>query len=85
MYIQIIYQEDKRLGIVHKFRLKSLNRSGQLFAFRRGNEWVIVEKDQIRGAGGSYSGPERRGSSNFIDYSTSVSAETDLHASAVHV
>lgn len=64
MLIQVIYQNDKRFGAVHKFRLEKLIASGQLFAFRRANDWVIIEKDPIRGAGGSYSGPERRSGSS---------------------
>lgn len=60
MLIQVIYQSGKRFGAVHKVRLEKLLASGQLLAFRRATEWVLVEKDPVRGAGGSYSGPERR-------------------------
>jgi hypothetical protein len=60
MVIQVIYKSDKRFGAVHPSRLESLIRSGKLFAFRRAQEWVILEKDPVRGHGGSYSGSERR-------------------------
>ncbi|RQW87300.1 MAG: hypothetical protein EHM79_08130 [Geobacter sp.] len=60
MLIQVIYQKEKRFGAVHSSRLASLIHSGQLFAFRRAHEWVVVENDPVRGVGGSYSGPERR-------------------------
>lgn len=60
MVIQVIYQDEKRFGAVHASRLESLIRSGQLFAFRRAQGWVIIEKDPVRKPGGSYSGPERR-------------------------
>lgn len=60
MLIQVIYQSDKRFGAVHPSRLEFLIRSGKLFAFRRAQEWVILEKDPVRGHGGSYSGSERR-------------------------
>jgi hypothetical protein len=67
MLIQVIYKNDKRCGAVHRSRLDFLIRSGLLFAFRRENEWVIVEKDPVRGMGGNYAGPERRNSAAFVD------------------
>jgi hypothetical protein len=70
MLVQVIYQDDKRCGAVHRSRLDFLIRSGLLFAFRRAEGWVIVEKDPIRGSGGSYTGPERRRSENFFDCTT---------------
>ena len=70
MLVQVIDQDDKRCGAVHRSRLDFLLRSGLLFAFRRAEGWVIVEKDPIRGSGGSYTGPERRRSENFYDCTT---------------
>lgn len=70
MLIQVIYQSDKRFGAVHKFRLESLIKSGQLFAFRRANEWVIIEKDSVRVGEGGYSGPERRKSASCVERSS---------------
>jgi len=75
--IQVIYQSDKRFGAVHKFRLESLIESGQLFAFRRANEWVIIENDPVRGDGGGYSGPERRNTASCIEHSSLESGELD--------
>jgi len=60
MLIQVIYQNAKRFGAVYSSRLDSLIHSGQLFAFRRADAWVVVENGPVRGVGGSYSGPERR-------------------------
>ncbi len=60
MMIQVIYSDDKRCGAVHSSRLDFLIRSGLLFAFRREDEWVLVEEDTVRGSGGNYNGPERR-------------------------
>ncbi|MHC1698127.1 MAG: GSU3473 family protein [Geobacteraceae bacterium] len=69
MLIQVIYQSENRFGAVHKFRLESLINSGQLFAFRRAKEWVLIENGPVRGAGGHYSGPERRNSALCYEYS----------------
>lgn len=77
MLIQVIYQSDKRFGAVHKFRLETLIKSGQLFAFRRGNEWVILEKDPVRGEDAGYSGPERRNSASCVEHSSLESGELD--------
>jgi len=77
MLIQVIYQSDKRFGAVHKFRLESLIKSGQLFAFRRANEWVIIEKDPGRGDEGGYSCPERRNSAPFVEQSSLAAGESD--------
>lgn len=60
MLIPVIYSNDKRCGTVHSSRLDYLIRSGLLMAFRRENEWVIVEDDTVRGSGGVDKGPERR-------------------------
>jgi hypothetical protein len=77
MLIQVIYQIDKRFGAVHKFRLESLIKSGQLFAFRRANEWIIIEKDAVRGDEGGYSGPDRRNTVSCIQKSSLVTGELD--------
>lgn len=77
MLIQVIYQSDKRFGAVHKFRLESLIESGQLFAFRRANEWVLIEKDPVRGGEGGYSGPERRKTAIFDEQSSPVPGNSD--------
>jgi hypothetical protein len=74
MLVQVIYQDDKRCGAVHRSRLEFLIRSGLLFAFRRAEGWVIVEKDPVRGSGGNYTGPERRRSEDFFDCTTSGDA-----------
>jgi hypothetical protein len=67
MLVQVIYQNEKRFGAVHSSRLDSLIQSGQLFAFRRADEWVMVENGPVRGVGGRYSGPERRNPVPCID------------------
>jgi len=85
MLIQVIYQEDKRFGAVHASRLDYLIGSGQLFAFRRVQEWVIVEKDPVRGSGGSYSGPERRNDISFFDNSFLIDADGGGQASAANL
>lgn len=77
MLIQVIYQSDKRFGAVHKFRLESLIKSGQLFAFRRANEWVIIEKDPVRRDEGGYSGPERRKIDTFFEQYSLVAGDAD--------
>ena len=77
MLIQVIYQSDKRFGAVHKFRLENLIKSGQLFAFRRANEWVIIEKDPVRKDEGGYNGPERRKAASFVGQSSLVPGDSD--------
>ena len=85
MLIQVIYHDDKRFGAVHVSRLDYLIGSGKLFAFRRAQEWVIVEKDPVRGKGGSYSGPERRNDISFFDNSFLIEADVDGQASAANL
>lgn len=60
MLIQVIYNDDRRCGAVHSSRLDYLIRSGLLLAFRRENEWVLVEDDAAQGCVGDYESPERR-------------------------
>ena len=78
MLIQVIYQSDKRFGAVHASRLDYLIQSGLLFAFRRAHDWVIVEKDPVRGMGGSYSGPERRKIASFCGSSFLMDGEVGV-------
>jgi hypothetical protein len=82
MVIQVIYQSDKRFGAVHPSRLDSLIRSGKLFAFRRTQEWVIIENEPVRGQGGSYSGSERRNDFTFFGNLLRTDCDEDGQSSA---
>ncbi len=84
MVIPVIYQSDKRFGAVYPSRLESLIRSGQLFAFRRAQEWVIIEKDTVRGKGGSYSGSERRNEFALCDDSFLTDCDEDGNSSSAN-
>ena len=53
--------KDKRTECVKESDLQPLIRRGDVAAFCRGDDWVSVDKDPIRGRGGIYDGPERRG------------------------
>jgi hypothetical protein len=60
MRIQVIYF-DNTPGVVDADRLDDLIGSRRIIAFRRSDGWVRVNGDPVRGKGGKYSGPDRRG------------------------
>ncbi len=58
---------NERTTAVRTEELEELIQSGQIFAFRRNeDEWVTIGVDPIRGMGGRYRGPERRGNVLFM-------------------
>jgi hypothetical protein len=60
MRIQVIYF-DNTPGVVDSDRLDDLIDSRSIIAFRRSEGWVRVNGDPVRGKGGKYKGPDRRG------------------------
>ncbi len=60
MQIPVIYY-DNTPGAVNPDELERLIQKRLIIAFRRSNNWVRVGRDAVRGTGGRYSGPERRG------------------------
>jgi hypothetical protein len=60
MLIPVIYF-DGHPGKADSEELDDLIRRRLIVAFRRSSEWVRVGSGQIRGAGGPYRGPDRRG------------------------
>ena len=64
MLIRIIYPNQK-YDMVKDTMLTSLIVREEIAKFYRGDEWIDVRSDPIRGqGGGSYSGPERRREDN---------------------
>ncbi len=58
---------DERSGVVRADELHDLIQSRKIIAFRRNDdEWVKIGVDPIRGMGGRYRGPERRGNVLFM-------------------
>ena len=58
---------DLRSSVVRAEELQELIQSGKVLAFRRNDdEWVKIGVDPVRGAGGNYKGPERRGNVYFM-------------------
>ncbi|KAF0218838.1 MAG: hypothetical protein FD174_2621 [Geobacteraceae bacterium] len=51
---------DEEYGLVEDYCLDYLIVTGKITEFARSDEWVAVERDLVRGKGGSYNGPERR-------------------------
>jgi len=60
MLISVIYF-DGYPGKVNPEDLDDLIRRRLIVSFRRSNEWIRVGSCHIRGVGGSYKGPDRRG------------------------
>ncbi|MGE5237600.1 MAG: GSU3473 family protein [Chloroflexota bacterium] len=61
MYIRVVYR-DRGYDYVSALMLDRLLDAGVIKAFFRplSKHWVYVGHDKVRGAGGVYSGPERR-------------------------
>jgi len=58
---------DLRSGLVRSEELQEMIQSGKILSFRRhDDEWVRIGVDPIRGMGGRYRGPERRGNVYFM-------------------
>lgn len=60
MLIPVIYADNSH-GNVRPGELNELIRNRKIISFRRQGNWVRIVIDPIRGDGGSYNGPERRG------------------------
>ncbi len=60
MKIQVIFFDDTP-ALVEAERLDELISSRRIQAFRRSSGWVRVGQEPVRGNGGRYEGPERRG------------------------
>lgn len=57
---------DFRSGVVRSEELQELIITRKIMSFRRDDdEWVKIGVDPIRGMGGRYRGPERRGNVQF--------------------
>ncbi len=61
MMIKVIYN-DYTYDTATASLLDDLLNTNKIVAFQRSSGWVRVGRDPIRGMGGEYSGPERRGS-----------------------
>jgi hypothetical protein len=60
MKLDVIYF-DNSPGRVESDELEPLIQRRTVTAFRRSDGWVRVGRDPVRGRGGLYRGPERRG------------------------
>ena len=60
MKISVFYV-DGSSGAVRAEELETLIKSKRIMTFRRYGEWVRVDYDPVRGQGGDYKGPDRRG------------------------
>jgi hypothetical protein len=57
---------DFRSGVVRSDELQELILTRKIMSFRRDDdEWVKIGVDPVRGMGGRYRGPERRGNVLF--------------------
>ena len=59
MLLKVMYQDDK-YDMVRPSLLNELIASKKIKKFYRSGGWADIERDPIRGSGGSYIGPERR-------------------------
>jgi len=59
MLLKVMYQNDK-YDMVRPSLLHELISSKKIKMFYRSGGWVDIERDPIRGSGGSYHGEERR-------------------------
>ena len=62
MLIRVIY-DNKRPGLIDTRKLGSHIINGDVLAFRRLEGWARIGADPVRGLGGNYEGPDRRGGS----------------------
>ena len=63
----LVKYKDLKSGVVRADELQELIQSEKLLAFRRDDdEWVRIGVDPVRGMGGRYRGPERRGNVLFM-------------------
>lgn len=60
MAITKVLYTDQTSGMVEEHLLEELIATGKIAAFTRSNEWIVIDRDPIRGTGGEYYGPERR-------------------------
>ncbi len=58
--------DNETTAFVRKEELQELIQSGKIVSFYRNDEWVKVGVDPVRGVGGKYRGPERRGNVLFM-------------------
>jgi len=58
-----VFFVDGSSGAVSAEELETLIKSKRIMSFRRYGKWVRVDNDPVRGQGGKYEGPERRGES----------------------
>ncbi len=52
---------DNHYKVVSGLELNLLLMTGRVKAFRRSTGWAVIGHDPLRGKGGKYTGPERRG------------------------
>jgi hypothetical protein len=74
MLLKVIYQNDK-YDMVRPSLLHELILSKKIKKFYRSGGWADIERDPIRGLGGSYSGQERRKQSSLSSRLTFLSKE----------
>ncbi len=60
MNIPVMYNDNK-IDEIDKSRLDELLSMNKIKMFMRSDGWAMVDVAAIRGAGGMYSGPDRRG------------------------
>ena len=56
-----VFFVDGSSGAVSAEELETLIKSKRIMSFRRYGKWVRVDYDPVRGQGGNYEGPDRRG------------------------
>jgi hypothetical protein len=74
MLLKVMYQDDK-YDMVRPSLLNELISSKKIKRFYRSGEWSDIERDPIRGSGGSYIGPERRKQSSLSSRLTILTKE----------
>lgn len=52
---------DGTYDMVMNYHLDKLISDSKIIGFERSNKWITLGVDPVRGSGGVYSGPERRG------------------------
>lgn len=60
MLLRVQYNTG-RYDMIKDVFLDKLVASGKIVRFYRSTGWVFIGRDKVRGNGGTYAGPERRG------------------------
>lgn len=66
MIMQVMYQNNTTSQIDSAL-LDQMIELNRIKMFKRSDGWAMVGKDQVRGSGGPYAGPDRRGLYGMMD------------------